>query len=77
MKRHERSTKNQTGNDPMSANVAALLYLAAGAACFAHPTNRAELADFTPLGQVKIFFDTLPAVLSWPVALWHMMRSQA
>jgi hypothetical protein len=25
---------------------------------------------------VKIFLDTLPAVLSWPIALWHMLRSE-
>jgi hypothetical protein len=57
-------------------SLAILLYVAAGAACFAHPSSRADLADFTPLGQVKIFFDTLPAVLSWPIALWHMLRSE-
>jgi hypothetical protein len=57
-------------------SLAILLYIAAGAACFAHPSSRADLSDFTPLGQVKIFFDTLPAVLSWPIALWHMLRSE-
>ena len=51
-----------------------LLYLGAGAACFAHPSSRASLADFTPLGQIRIFIDTLPAVLSWPIALWHILR---
>ena len=55
--------------------LAILLYLAAGAACFAHPSSRVSLADFTPRGQLSIFTDTLPAVLSWPNALWHMLRN--
>jgi hypothetical protein len=56
-------------------SLAILLYLAAGAACFTHPSSRATLADFTPQGQIRIFLDTLPAVLSWPIALWHMLRN--
>jgi hypothetical protein len=56
-------------------SLAILIYLAAGAACFAHPSSRATLADFTPQGQIRIFLDTLPAVLSWPIALWHMLRN--
>ncbi len=56
-------------------SLAILAYLAAGAVCFAHPTSRASLADFTPHGQIRIFLDTLPAVLSWPLALWHVLRS--
>jgi hypothetical protein len=57
-------------------SLAVLLYLAAGAACFAHPSGRASLADFTPRGQIRIFLDTLPAVLSWPLALFHMLRNR-
>jgi hypothetical protein len=56
-------------------SLAILLHLAAGAVCFAHPTSRATLADFTPEGQIRIFLDTLPAVLSWPIALWHVLRN--
>jgi hypothetical protein len=51
-----------------------LLYLAAGAACFAHPASRMTSADFTWRGQWKIFRDTLPCVLMWPLVLWHMRR---
>jgi hypothetical protein len=52
-----------------------LAYLALGAACFAHPARPATRVDFTWRGQWAIFLDTLPAVLSWPLALWHMCRS--
>jgi hypothetical protein len=52
-----------------------LAYLALGAACFAHPAQPASPADFSWRGQWAIFLDTLPAVLSWPLALWHMRRS--
>jgi hypothetical protein len=55
-------------------SLAILLYLAAGAACFAHPSSPASLVDFSPQGQIRIFLDTLPAVLTWPIALWHMLR---
>ena len=52
-----------------------LLYLALGAACFAHPVGRATPADFTWRGQWAIFRDTLPAVLTWPLTLRRMRRS--
>ncbi|HZS82877.1 MAG TPA: hypothetical protein VFA50_08390 [Stellaceae bacterium] len=54
----------------------ALLYLAAGAACFAHPGGPATPADFTWRGQRLIFLDTLPAVLAWPMALWYLCRGR-
>ena len=47
----------------------ALIYLALGAVCFAHPKGGAEPADFTPRGQWAVFLDTLPQVLAWPLAL--------
>jgi hypothetical protein len=47
----------------------ALLYLAVGAVCFAHPKGAIGPADFTPRGQWAVFLDTLPQVLSWPLAL--------
>jgi hypothetical protein len=52
-----------------------LVYLAAGATCFAHPTRPAQPSDFTPKGQLAVFSDTLPAVLTWPIALWHLLRA--
>jgi len=51
-----------------------LVYLALGAACFAHPVSQARSADFTWRGQWTIFVHTLPAVLTWPLALWQMRR---
>lgn len=51
-----------------------LVYLAAGAAWFAHPTSQTKADDFTWRGQWTIFLDTLPAVLTWPLALWHLRR---
>jgi hypothetical protein len=51
-----------------------LIYLGLGAACFAHPVSQATPADFSWRGQWAIFLDTLPAVLTWPLALWHMRR---
>jgi hypothetical protein len=52
-----------------------LVYLALGAAGFAHPASPATSADFSWRGQWAIFRDTLPAVLTGPLALWHMRRS--
>ena len=54
--------------------IAALAYLGAGALCFAHPSGPASPADFTWRGQGAVFFDSLPAVLTWPLALWHLCR---
>jgi hypothetical protein len=50
------------------------LYLAMGAACFAQPQGRAVPSDFSWRPQWAIFRDTLPAVLLWPLGLWHLLR---
>jgi hypothetical protein len=52
-----------------------LMYLAFGAACFAHPRGKAAVTDFTPLGQASVFFDTLPLVLTWPLAVWRLIAA--
>ena len=54
---------------------AALVYLAVGAAFFAHPPNPARPDDFDWRNQIDIFRATLPEVLAWPVALWRFGRS--
>ena len=51
-----------------------LAYLALGAACFAHPVGRVQPGDFGWRAQWAIFLDTLPQVLTWPFALWHLLR---
>ena len=53
----------------------ALMYLAIGAAFFAHPGRRAIPDDFDWRNQLGIFRDTLPEVLGWPVALWRFCRA--
>ncbi len=53
-----------------------MMYLAVGAALFAQPhPGSAEPADFTWRRQGKIFRETLPAVLAWPLSLWRLLRS--
>jgi len=54
---------------------AALLYLAIGAAFFAHPPSPARPDDFDWRNQIDVFRATLPDVLIWPVALWRFGRS--
>jgi hypothetical protein len=54
--------------------ILALMYLAVGAAFFAHPLGGAEPDDFHWRSQVRVFLDTLPAVLTWPLALWRMAK---
>jgi hypothetical protein len=53
-----------------------LMYLALGAAFFAHPREQAELNDFHWKGQLSIFFDTLPTVLTWPVVVWRLAAAR-
>ena len=48
-----------------------LMYLAVGAAFFAHPASPALPTDFNWRSQIAVFRDTLPAVLTWPLALWR------
>ncbi|MBV8889917.1 MAG: hypothetical protein JO267_12170 [Alphaproteobacteria bacterium] len=48
-----------------------LVYLAIGAAFFAHPGSPALPNDFHWRGQIGVFRDSLPEVLGWPLALWR------
>jgi len=54
---------------------AALVYVAIGAACFAHPASPAQPEDFDWRNQIAVFRTTLRDVLTWPVALWRFGRS--
>jgi hypothetical protein len=53
----------------------ALLYIAIGAAFFAHPASPAVPNDFHWRSQVYVFRTTLPEVLAWPVTLWRFGRT--
>ena len=53
-----------------------LMYVALGVACFAHPRGEATTSDFTPIGQASVFFDTLPLVLTWPLAAWRLFDAR-
>jgi len=53
---------------------AALVYLAIGAAFFAHPASPARPDDFDSRNQIDVFRATLPDVLMWPVSLWRFGR---
>ncbi|MGH7031781.1 MAG: hypothetical protein ACREE9_13250 [Stellaceae bacterium] len=48
----------------------AMIYVAVGAVLFAHPRSPAGLHDFDWRAQVEVFYDSLPAVLTWPLVLW-------
>lgn len=50
---------------------AVLVYIAIGAACFAHPASPALPDDFHWRNQIGVFRATLPEVLAWPLALWR------
>ncbi len=52
-----------------------LLYLAIGAAFFAHPASPATPNDFRWRTQASVFRATLPEVLAWPVTLWRFGQS--
>ncbi len=54
---------------------AALVYVAIGAAFFAHPASPALPDDFDWRNQVNVFRATLADVLGWPVALWRFGKS--
>jgi hypothetical protein len=56
-----------------TAVVVALMYLAVGAALFAYPRGRPMPRDFSPQGQAAVFCDTLPLVLTWPIAVWRLL----
>lgn len=49
----------------------ALVYVAIGAAFFAHPASPASPDDFHWQRQIGVFRATLPEVLAWPLTLWH------
>jgi hypothetical protein len=50
---------------------AVLVYIAIGAACFAHPASPALPDDFHWRNQIGVFRATLPEVLAWPLTLWR------
>ena len=52
-----------------------ILYLAIGAAFFAHPASPATPNDFHWRTQVGVFRATLPEVLAWPLTLWRFGQS--
>ena len=58
------------------AAILALMYLALGVAFFAYPRGRATPDDFSPLGQIAVFCDTLPLVLTWPIAVWRLVAAR-
>jgi hypothetical protein len=52
--------------------ILALIYLAIGAVLFAHPPAPAIPNDFHWRGQIGVFRESLPLVMSWPLALWRL-----
>jgi hypothetical protein len=60
----------------MTLIIVMMIYLAVGAALFAQPRpGTAEPEDFTWRRQGEIFYETLPAVLAWPLMLLRLLRS--
>jgi hypothetical protein len=53
----------------------ALIYLAIGAVLFALIPGQALPSDFHWRNQAVAFRDSLPEVLVWPLALWHVFRN--
>src|SRR5439155_25218668 len=53
----------------------ALLYIAIGAAFFAHPASPATPDDFHWRSQVGVVRAPLPDVLAWPLTLWRFART--
>jgi hypothetical protein len=53
----------------------AMMYLAVGVIFFAHPRpGAARPDDFSWSSQGRIFIETLPSVILWPVVLWRTLR---
>ncbi len=52
-----------------------LVYVAIGAACFAHPASPAVADDFHWRNQIDVFRVTMPDVFAWPLALWRFGRA--
>jgi hypothetical protein len=55
--------------------IIALIYLAIGAAIFAHPPLPATADDFHWRRQMTVFRDNFRDVLMWPIALWEWVVS--
>ncbi len=55
--------------------ILALVYLAIGAACFAHPPVPAAPDDFNWRRQIDVFRSNLFDVLIWPLALYRFLAS--
>jgi hypothetical protein len=51
--------------------IIALIYVAIGAAIFAHPPAPTTFHDFHWRRQIDVFRVNLVNVLVWPVALWE------
>jgi hypothetical protein len=51
-----------------------LIYVAIGAVLFALVPGRAAPLDFHWRDQANAFRDSVPEVLSWPLALWRFCR---
>lgn len=54
----------------------ALIYLAIGAVLFALIPGEALPADFHWRNQAVAFRDSLPEVITWPLALWRVCRNR-
>jgi hypothetical protein len=55
--------------------IIALIYVAIGAALFAHPPLPATPEDFHWRRQMIVFRSNFRDVLIWPVALWEWVAS--
>jgi hypothetical protein len=55
--------------------ILALVYLAIGAACFAHPPVPATPDDFNWRRQIDVFRGNFLDVLIWPLALYRFLAS--
>jgi hypothetical protein len=53
--------------------IIALVYVAIGAAIFAHPPAPATFYDFHWRRQIDVFRANLVDVLVWPLALWERL----
>jgi hypothetical protein len=56
--------------------ILALVYLAVGAACFAHPPAPATADDFHWRRQIDVFRYNFRDVLIWPIALCEWLAAR-
>jgi hypothetical protein len=56
--------------------VIALIYVAIGAAIFAHPETPATFYDYHWRRQIDVFRTNLVDVLVWPIALWERFAAR-